>query len=1037
MSATARTVVPATDSDPVLALDREALREVRTVFRDGTPEQVARLLDAMPELPFHPIDAGGSRRHHVLEIAAATGEYAKVEHVLSRNPDAARGRDDVLTALLQGGRHDQTSDPVAVELLVAHGAVFPSEAKAACRFVRDGLRRCLREDDLPLLEHLMRLGFDPLETARAAGANLVIEAIEIVDVRGREGAARIAERLMELGGELHEGNVDETGRHRSRNVLVAALRSGLHDTARWILDRTGAATVSSPMLLQVAAEHPELPLDLRERLLADLTALDAPFRGYPPLHSATLHANTGFIDDLLARGASLESLDEDGHTPLLAAVVARQKDAVVHLVAAGADVNAADADGRTVLDHARGHTGFKRVCTRLEKAGAKLGIELAPAGGGTLAAMDRLRGDIDDDEPWAEALLARLSTADDAHVAHWYALTRHCLDNNASRPSARWSKQATPLLAAIGDDVFREAMLDVLPRLAEPRREPSVERDEWDDWGGWFEPSAFGEGNARLLKGLLWLCGRHTDSEVCTTLRQVAVIGYRKVYGIGMRNARIANAAAVALAGMPGDSGVKELSILRATTRYNPAKVNIDRVFDKLAAERGLTPDELAEVSTPDYGLSDVGHWEGTVGEFAAELTLTGVGKSTLAWRRGEKTQKSVPAAVKAEHADELEALKRRIKEIDTATRAHCRRIEQSYLSGRRHRRDEWRERLVDHRLIGHYARKLVWQIEDGRRRFSVMHDGTALVGVDGKEASMTDAATVSLWHPSLAPIDEVVHWRRWIVERGITQPFKQAHREVYVLTDAERATGDHSLRFADHILDHSQFHALATERGWQQRRGGQWDGGHENAAHRVLPAHRLCVELDAEGAERYGATHGGIYRCVGTGAVRFYRDRRPVELASIDPLVFSELMRDVDLFVGVSGIANDPEWQARDVADHGGYWRDNAFGELGEQARTRRTVLETLIPQLRIGERLRLEERFLVVEGERRTYRIHLGSSNILMEPNDQYLCIVAARGATSIMLPFEGDRTLSLILSKALLLADDAKIKDPTILSQIGTGV
>ena len=37
------------------------------------------------------------------------------------------------------------------------------------------------------------------------------------------------------------------------------------------------------------------------------------------------------------------------------------------------------------------------------------------------------------------------------------------------------------------------------------------------------------------------------------------------------------------------------------------------------------------------------------------------------------------------------------------------------------------------------------------------------------------------------------------------------------------------------------------------------------------------------------------------------------------------------------------------------------------------------------------------------------------------------------NIFLPFEGDRGLSLVLSKALLLADDDNIKDVTILSQI----
>ncbi|MEX0717870.1 MAG: hypothetical protein WD066_14850 [Planctomycetaceae bacterium] len=74
------------------------------------------------------------------------------------------------------------------------------------------------------------------------------------------------------------------------------------------------------------------------------------------------------------------------------------------------------------------------------------------------------------------------------------------------------------------------------------------------------------------------------------------------------------------------------------------------------------------------------------------------------------------------------------------------------------------------------------------------------------------------------------------------------------------------------------------------------------------------------------------------------------------------------------------------------------------------------------------------------RTYKIHLGSGNILMEPNDQYLCIVPkqsgtgeGRGAERVFLPFEGDRTLSIILSKAFLLAEDGKITDATITAQL----
>ena len=117
----------------------------------------------------------------------------------------------------------------------------------------------------------------------------------------------------------------------------------------------------------------------------------------------------------------------------------------------------------------------------------------------------------------------------------------------------------------------------------------------------------------------------------------------------------------------------------------------------------------------------------------------------------------------------------------------------------------------------------------------------------------------------------------------------------------------------------------------------------------------------------------------------------------------------------------------------------DAAFGNLSASAQTRREVLERLVPRLKIAGVCSLQEKFLVVRGSLRTYKIHLGSANILMEPNDRYLCIVPDRSHVgplsnqNVFLPFEGDNTLAIILSKAFLLADDAKIKDLSILNQI----
>ena len=102
--------------------------------------------------------------------------------------------------------------------------------------------------------------------------------------------------------------------------------------------------------------------------------------------------------------------------------------------------------------------------------------------------------------------------------------------------------------------------------------------------------------------------------------------------------------------------------------------------------------------------------------------------------------------------------------------------------------------------------------------------------------------------------------------------------------------------------------------------------------------------------------------------------------------------------------------------------------------------MLERLLPRLKALEgRWSMGDRFLVVRGELRTYKIDLGSGNILMQPNVQSLCIAPSRGSAGpdpgrLFLPFEGDSMQAVILSKALLLANDRAITDPTITRQIG---
>jgi hypothetical protein len=88
-------------------------------------------------------------------------------------------------------------------------------------------------------------------------------------------------------------------------------------------------------------------------------------------------------------------------------------------------------------------------------------------------------------------------------------------------------------------------------------------------------------------------------------------------------------------------------------------------------------------------------------------------------------------------------------------------------------------------------------------------------------------------------------------------------------------------------------------------------------------------------------ATHGvgsGAYRYVTTDQVRFYLadTSEPIPLADISPLALSEIFRDIDLFVSVCTIGNNPTWEQPDADDrYERYWRSYNTGELSNTARS------------------------------------------------------------------------------------------------------
>ncbi|HEX2642214.1 MAG TPA: DUF4132 domain-containing protein, partial [Thermoanaerobaculia bacterium] len=591
------------------------------------------------------------------------------------------------------------------------------------------------------------------------------------------------------------------------------------------------------------------------------------------------------------------------------------------------------------------------------------------------------------------------------------------------------------IVEKIGTEEFRLLAGRILSRIGEPRSRPP--RDDPHA-----EPTLIGEADSDLLRGLVWMAGRVADRELAAALGQTAETCFKKVEGIGPRSLKIGNACLQALAQAQEPSAVARISRLKARARHASVRDRIDQTLGELARRQGVTVDEIEERGVPDFGLQEVGIRRLTLGGFTVEILANGPGDVALRWLRADgSVQKSVPAAVKAEHADELKSIQRAVKEIASLLAGQRGRIERLFLISRDWDLSTWRERYLDHPLVGILARRLIWRFRrEGTDRLGLWRDGEIVDSAGAPLTGLDDTARVSLWHPLESPPETVRVWRTSLEQNQITQPFKQAHRETYILTDAELQTATYSNRFAAHILKQHQFAALCRQRGWQYRLQGAWDS--DDTPFRLVPEHDLRVEFWVDPPEDYDddLSENNIFLNISTDQVRFCDLAGvPRPLDQVSPLLFSELMRDIDLFVGVTSIGNDPNWVDGDRMG-AGYWQQYSFGDLSASAQIRRDVLERLVPRLKIAGRCTLTDRFLVVRGDLRTYRIHLGSGNILMEPNDQYLCIVRdsqpSRNAETMVLPFEGDTTLSLILSKAFLLADDARITDTTILRQIRQG-
>ena len=132
--------------------------------------------------------------------------------------------------------------------------------------------------------------------------------------------------------------------------------------------------------------------------------------------------------------------------------------------------------------------------------------------------------------------------------------------------------------------------------------------------------------------------------------------------------------------------------------------------------------------------------------------------------------------------------------------------------------------------------------------------------------------------------------------------------------------------------------------------------------------------------------------------------------------IIFSEVMRDVDLAVSVAHVGGvDPE-------------TSHSTMEM------RAAILSFTLPLFRLNN-VEIKDRHAIITGKLAQYSVHLGSG-VVHQIGGTMLSVlpVHSQHRGKLFLPFvDEDPKTAEIISKVLLFAEDGKLKDPTILEQI----
>jgi len=643
--------------------------------------------------------------------------------------------------------------------------------------------------------------------------------------------------------------------------------------------------------------------------------------------------------------------------------------------------------------------------------------------------------------PWSQMVFDELSTQDDISRAGWEALLEHCRALEQAVPSKKWKERAQELLVALGHPEAFATMVRWLAIGPTPGQ-PSEARSPIED--------------SSYQKGVVWMASLGSSDESAKTIADFGLACLRKIRNLGAVSQKVGFACVQALGAMQSREAIAQLSRMRAKVKYTVAQRLIEKSLQHAAERTGMTMEDMEDSCVESFPLDAEGKIEISIGDARAFVRLHENGQAATAWyNENGKLLKSAPTHIRKAFPKEVKSVSTLAQALEQIHSTQRIRLESSLGSPRTMSIKHWRKYFLEHPLLGFLGRGLIWIFRNskGWETLGIVASSeppleSRVQDSSGAPVDVSAADTVSLWHPLSSDPSELQRWRDRISTLGIRQPFRQAFREFYAITADERKTPMYSNRFGGVLMRQHQLSNLCRARGWQYRlMGSGFDGF--NVPSKALPQWKMhaefYVDLPADRNAELGDSGfnehagSGINLFVSSDQVRFYLNRQEIPLDDVPAVVYSEVMRDIDLFTSVCAVGDDEKWTDQGDRGLGLILKNSDIAELVGLIELRVSILSRVLPHTSIANRCRIEKASLEVRGQLGKYHIQLGWGGAILQatPHARWLKIprplLDAVKLDVASFPIDLDYRTETILRKAHVLADDWKIESPELIRQL----